>query len=95
MRTMVQRFYENPYIKNDLYAQGYRYYCDGDFKLSSHFDPWSGMPNVDRNTYFFDNKDEAEAFAAKQVWPFNHDCIFPVKELPPHSITPEEWAEED
>lgn len=58
-------------MMQEYYRAGYRYYCDGDYYTTQDIDPWSGMPEVGSNTYFFDNKAEAEAFAITQRWVFN------------------------
>jgi hypothetical protein len=39
------------------------------------------MPEVDSNTYFFDNRAEAEAFAMTQRWIFNPDIHANVYEI--------------
>ena len=64
--------------------------CDGDYETCDTIDPWSGMPDVTQNAYFFDNREEAEAFAAKQIWSFNPDIHADVYKVPEYTKT---WAE--
>ena len=76
------RFEINKETMKDLYKIGYRFYCDGDYTTTNTIDPWSGMPDVTRNTYFFDTKEEAEAFAITQRWIFNpdiHATVYAIK----------------
>ena len=75
------RFEISKEIMKDLYKMGYRFYCGGDYKTANTIDPWSGMPDVIQNTYFFDTKEEAEAFAVTQRWIFNSDIHATVYEL--------------
>ena len=77
-------------VLNTAYAEGYRFMCDGDYAITNGIDPWSGMPNTTQNAYFFDNREEAEAFAEKQVWVFNKNTHADVYEIPEHTET---WAE--
>lgn len=74
-------------VLNTAYAEGYRFMCNGDYATTSGLDPWSGMPNTTQNAYFFDNREEAEAFAVKQVWVFNKDIHADVYEIPEHTET--------
>ena len=67
-------------MKN-FYQAGFRFYCDGDYRTTKDIDPWSGMPEVDSNTYFFDNRAEAEAFAMTQRWVFNPEVHAHVHEI--------------
>lgn len=76
---------------NEMYELGYRYYCDGDYRVLSSTDPWSGMPNVSSNTYFFDNKKEASNFAKRQIWVFNTSVHADVYKIPEHTETSEEY----
>ena len=72
-----------------LITEGYKYSVDCDFITTNTTDPWSGMSNVDNNVAVFTDKAEAEAFAAKQVWPFNPNVHGKVEEL----RWGETWAE--
>jgi Tfp pilus assembly protein FimV len=72
-----------------LIEEGYKYRVDCDFTTCNTTDPWSGMPNIDNNVAVFTDKAEAEAFAAEQVWPFNHNVHSKVEEL----RWGETWAE--
>ena len=64
-----------------LITEGYKFRVDCDFTTTNITDPWSGMPNIDNNVAVFTDKAEAEAFAAEQVWPFNHNVHGKVEEL--------------
>lgn len=75
---------------NEVYAEGYRFMCDGDYTTSKSIDPWSGMPEVEQNAYFFDTYEEAEAFAEKQKWVFNPDIHSTVYKVPEYTETWEE-----
>ena len=81
----------NAEVKNAAYAEGYRFMCNGDYSMADGVDPWSGMPNTTQNTYFFDTREEAEAFAEKQVWVFNPNVHADVYEIPEHTETREEY----
>lgn len=72
-----------------LINEGYKFRVDCDFTTTNTTDPWSGMPDIDNNVAVFTDKDEAEAFAAKQIWPFNHNVHGKVEEL----HWGETWAE--
>lgn len=72
-----------------LITEGYKFRVDCDFTTTNTTDPWSGMPNIDNNVAVFTDKAEAEAFAAEQVWPFNHNVHSKVEEL----RWGETWAE--
>lgn len=72
-----------------LIAEGYKYSVDCDFTTCNTTDPWSGMPDIDNNVAVFMDKAEAEAFAAEQLWPFNHYLHSSVEEL----HWGETWAE--
>lgn len=63
-----------------LISEGYKYSVDCDYTLCG-IDAWSGMPGVNNNVAVFMDKAEAEAFAAKQVWPFNSSLHSSVEEL--------------
>lgn len=90
MKKMIKKSYIGPDMKNELYAEGYRYLVDGDYKTLDTIDPWSGMPNTTNNIYAFSDRAEAEAFAVTQTWVFNHDVHAEVEELPEHTET---WRE--
>ena len=64
-----------------LITEGYKFRVDCDFTVTNTTDPWSGMPNIDNNVAVFTDKAEAEAFAAKQIWPFNPSVHEKVEEL--------------
>lgn len=85
----------NAELKNSLYAEGFRYLCEGDYRTLGSTDPWSGMPNTACNLYFFTDKAEAEAFAKKQIWVFNPNVHATVHELPAHTETWEEIREKE
>jgi len=90
MMTKIYDNYANAEMLNELYNLGFRYITDGDYKIAEGTDPWSGMPNTTHNLYAFDNKEEAEAFAVKQIWVFNPNVHAKVKEIPAHTETWEE-----
>ena len=75
---------------NRMYEQGYRYYCFGDYKESG-YNSRDGMPNYDYNTYFFSDEGDAEAFAEKEKQPFSNDYGVPVRKIPEHSVTQDEF----
>ena len=89
---MVNTFLAEAKLTNEMYARGFRFYCEGDYEVLDSTDPWSGMPNTTHNLYFFDNKEEAEAFASTQTWVFNSDIHATVKEVPKHRETWEEYV---
>lgn len=91
MKTMIAKSYLNANIYNELYAQGYRYLVEGDYKEMASLDPWSGMPMIDKNHYAFDNKDEAEAFALTQYTIFSKSHPI-VEHIPEHTETMAEWS---
>lgn len=76
--------------KNEMYAKGYRFFCDGNYRESGGCDPWSGMPNTTSDVFFFETKPEAEQFAKQQHWIFNPKITATVYALPPHTETREE-----
>lgn len=98
MRMMIDSSIGTPELLNELYSIGYRFITEGDYKITEFIEPKSGMPCVDYHLYAFDNKEEAEAFAKKQIWVFNKDVHAKVKEIPPHTKTKEElhaeWEKE-
>ena len=72
---------------NALYAEGFRFRCDGDYRIVNAFFNFDGMPTVTNNTYVFDNFHDANVFAEKQIHP-----VFPtlhafVREIPAHTET--------
>jgi len=75
----------------ELINNGYKYSVKCDYTTSCEKDPWSGMPSIDNNVAIFTEKAEAEAFAAKQVWPFNKNIHSDVEELQ----WGETWEERD
>ena len=71
-----------------LINEGYKYSVDCDYSVNDvRTDPWSGMPCVDNKIAVFKDKDEAEAFAATQKWPFNSRVHASVETL--------KWGETD
>lgn len=95
MKKKIEDTYATAELLNELYNLGYRYITEGDYATLDTFDPWSGMPNTTNNIYAFDNKEEAEAFAEKQIWVFNDKVHAKVKEIPPHTKTWGEIAKEE
>ena len=89
MKTMKNIGFVDAELNNKMYAEGYKFYCHGDFKVLNSIDPWSGMPNVDSNTYFFDTKEEANTFANANLYPFSNTPAV-VRELAEHLDTWEE-----
>lgn len=80
----MKKLFTNALTINETRAlinEGYKYSVDCDFTTCDTIDPWSGMPDIDNNMAVFTDKAEAEAFAAKQVWPFDHNVHGEVKEL--------------
>ena len=71
MKTMIKDFdilelALNVEKNNAIIAEGYKFAVDGDLRIVGGTDSWSGMPNTACNLYLFDNREEAEAFAATQ-----------------------------
>lgn len=62
-----------PEENNALFEEGFLFRVEGDWEITAGVDGWSGMPNTKGNIHYFTNADEAEAYAAKQVWVFNSD----------------------
>jgi len=89
MKTMKNVSFVDAELNNKMYAMGYKFYCHGDFKVLDSIDPWSGMPNVDSNTYFFDTEEEANAFAKANLYPFSNTPAV-VRKLEEHLDTWEE-----
>ena len=94
MMTKIYQNYVSAEEKNSLYKAGYRYIVEGDYKVLSSIDPWSGMPETTNNVYAFSDKAEAETFAVTQIWVFNKDIHAEVVELPEHTKTWDEIHEE-
>lgn len=63
----------SPEENNALFEEGFLFRVKGDWEITAGVDGWSGMPNTKGNIHYFTNADEAEAYAAKQVWVFNSD----------------------
>ena len=63
----------SPEENNALLEEGFLFKVKGDWEIAEGIDGWSGMPNTKGNIHYFTNADEAEAYAAKQVWVFNSD----------------------
>ena len=61
----------SPEENNTLFEEGFLFRVEGDWEITAGVDGWSGMPNTKGNIHYFTNADEAEAYAAKQVWVFN------------------------
>ncbi len=93
MMKKICQSYVNAEARNALYAEGYRYIVEGDYKVADSTDPWSGMPNTTNNIYAFTDKAEAEAFAVKQIWVFNPKVHADVEALPEHTETYAESVE--
>ena len=77
-----KKIYAADDIMKEMYKAGYRFYCNGDYKIMDTKDPWSGMPEVDCNTYFFTTEEEANNFAITQRWVFNpeiHAKVYKIK----------------
>jgi hypothetical protein len=55
MMMKIEKSWPSPEMKNDLYAEGYRFIVRGDDHIVDGTDPWSGMPNTSNNLYAFDN----------------------------------------
>ena len=86
MKTMIKNFDTFGLIldaeeNNAMIAKGYKFAVDGDEHIVGGTDPWSGMPNTACNLYLFDNREEAEKFAATQKNVFAPDLPVKVCEL--------------
>ncbi len=90
MMIKINKDFMTPEEKNNMYENGYRYMVEGDYRIVGGFDTWTGMPNVTNNIYVFTDKDEAEAFAKKQIWVFNHEVHAKVEAIPAHTKTRDE-----
>lgn len=71
MKTIINTLYPKNEVSNALLKEGYLYKVAGDWTLSTIIDPWSGMPEVEGNTHFFTDEEEAKEYALAQEWPFN------------------------
>jgi hypothetical protein len=94
MMMKIEKSWPSPEMKNDLYAEGYRFIVRGDDHIVDGTDPWSGMPNTSNNLYAFDNEAEAEAYALTQTLVFSEDHP-DVWAIPPHTETFDEWMARD
>lgn len=81
MTTVINSNYPTTEENNRMFAKGYKFQVVGDWTLLDSTDPWSGMPNVDGRTHYFTDREEAEEYAAKQIWPFNHNIRGEVEEV--------------
>ena len=95
MMTKIDKKFVIAEELNDLYKAGYRYTVEGDYKTLGTTDPWSGMPDTTNNIYAFSDRNEAKAFAVKQIWVFNPDVHASVVEIPEHTETFAEWREKE
>lgn len=85
--------YLNAETLNALYAEGYRFYVQGDFKHVEEYDPRCGMRYLtfDCTYHAFDDRDNAVDYAQTQTdpetgfWPM-------VPRIPAHSETLEEYS---
>ena len=67
---------------NDMMADaGFKYKVEGDWQLLDMVDPLDGMPEVNGNTHYFTDHDEAKAYAIAQEWVFNPDLRGVVEEV--------------
>lgn len=73
METIINTVYPMNEVNNALLKEGYLYKVAGDWYLTSITDPWSGMPEVEGNTHFFTDEEEAKEYAIAQEWPFNSE----------------------
>lgn len=93
---MTKRFADTSFycikaeILNDLYKEGFRYWCEGNYRTLGTTDPWSGMPNTAHDIYFYSDLEDCKAFAEAQKWVFNRKIHAEVNELYPHYETREE-----
>lgn len=90
MFKMVNENTATPATLNNAYAEGYRFYCEGNYRTLNTIDHWSGMPNTENDLFFFNDKEEAEGFAKTQTWVFNKNVTAEVYEIPEHTKTWEE-----
>ena len=78
----------SPEENNALFEEGFLFRVEGDWEITAGVDGWSGMPNTKGNIHYFTNADEAEAYAAKQVWVFNsnvHGTVEAVSHMETHA----------
>ena len=94
MMMKIEKSWPSPEMKNNLYAEGYRFIVRGDDHIVDGTDPWSGMPNTSNNLYAFDNEAEAEAYALTQTMALSerHPEVWPI---PQHTETFDEWMTRD
>lgn len=71
MEKVINGIAISPEENNALLESGFLFRVKGDWEIAEGMDAWSGMPNTKGNIHYFTNADEAEAYAAKQVWVFN------------------------
>lgn len=89
MMRKIETEYLRPAELDTLYAEGFRFRCDGDYKLTGLQDP-SGYPCFTNNIYVFTDRTDANAFAEKQIYPINPSIHALVYEIPAHTETLEE-----
>jgi hypothetical protein len=75
-----------------LYAEGFRFRCEGDYQILRYQFDRDGMPIMTNNTYVFDDFHEANVFAEKQIYPINPSIHAFVREIPAHTET---WEEKE
>ena len=78
----------SPEENNALLEEGFLFRVKGDWEITAGVAGWSGMPNTKGNIHYFTNADEAEAYAAKQVWVFNsnvHGTVEAVSHMETHA----------
>ena len=78
----------SPEENNTLLEEGFLFRVEGDWEIAEGIDGWSGMANTKGNIHYFTNADEAEAYAAKQVWVFNsnvHGTVEAVSHMETHA----------
>lgn len=92
MTKVIQGIYVTTKEHNKAVEEGYKFYVVGDWVMTDTIDPWSGMPNIDGNTHYFTDREEAQEYAQKQTWVFNSDIHGTVEEAT-HRETEEEVAE--
>ena len=73
MEKIISGTSTSPEENNTLFEEGFLFRVKGDWEIVEGIDGWSGMPNTKGNIHYFTNADEAEAYAAKQMWVFNSD----------------------
>lgn len=75
---------------NALYAEGYRFYVEGDRHLTGMINPLDGMNCETYNLYIFEDKAAADAYAMTQTALFDENTRAEVYTIPAHTMT---WAE--